>query len=444
MSDALPLPPRPNLEQYKKLAKDFQTACRSTDARAIRNWAAHWAETIARLQGLEITPELRRRIDFEAERMEHRWRKFAKANERAAKCGLADAQFFVARGHGFASWPKFARHLEALARANSPVSNFEAAVDAIVSGDLATLEKLLSENPELVRTRSTREHRSTLLHYVSANGVEDFRQKTPKNIVEITKLLLQRGADVNAESDAYGGRSTTLGLTATSCHPEEAGVQLPLMELLIERGAIIDGPDGGSAVNGCLHNGRREAAEFFASRGARLDLEGAAGVGRLDVVKSFFNDNGGLKLPATPQQMKAGFAWACEFGRTSVVDFLLQTNMKTDAKLKHDGQTGLHWAAYGGHLDIVKLLLQRGAAIDVKDETYGGTPLGWTLYAWGNSMEGDAERGRYYEVVALLVRAGAKLDPQWYEENEDRERAAKKIRSDPRMMASLRGEMPPG
>ena len=216
-----------------------------------------------------------------------------------ARCTLADAQFFVARCHGFASWPKFARHVEALARANSPVSKFEAAVDAIVSGDAGTLAKLLHDNPELVRARSTREHRSTLLHYVSANGVEDFRQKTPKNIVEITKLLLNAGADVNAESDAYGGRSTTLGLTATSWHPENAGVQLPLMELLIDHGAIIDGPDGGSAVNGCLHNGRGEAAEFFASRGARLDLEGAAGVGRLDVVKSFFNDDGSLKPTAT-------------------------------------------------------------------------------------------------------------------------------------------------
>src|SRR5262245_11709691 len=67
MSDALPLPPRPNLEQYKKLAKDFQHACKSSAPGAIRDWAARWAETIAGLQGLEITPEVRRRIDFEAE-----------------------------------------------------------------------------------------------------------------------------------------------------------------------------------------------------------------------------------------------------------------------------------------------------------------------------------------------------------------------------------------
>ena len=42
MSDALPLPPRPNLEQYKKLAKDFQHACKSSETGAIRDWAARW------------------------------------------------------------------------------------------------------------------------------------------------------------------------------------------------------------------------------------------------------------------------------------------------------------------------------------------------------------------------------------------------------------------
>jgi hypothetical protein len=440
MSDALPLPPRPNLEQYKKLAKDFQQACKSKAPGAIRDWAARWAETIVRLQGLEITPDLRRQIDFEAERMEHHWSKFQETNERAARCTLSAAQFFVARGHGFASWPKFARHLEGLASANSPVSTFEAAVDAIASGDIVRLEKLLSENPELARARSTREHRSTLLHYVSANGVEDFRQKTPKNIVEITKLLLKAGADVNAESDAYGGRSTTLGLTATSWHPENAGVQLPLMELLIDHGAMIDGPDGGSAVNGCLHNGRGEAAEFFASHGARLDLEGAAGVGSLDVVKSFFNNDGSLKSPATQQQLKDGFAWACEFGRTSVVDFLVQKSVDVDAKLKHNGQTGLHWAAFGGHVDTVKLLLLRGSPIDAKDESFGGTPLDWALYGWGAPE--SPGRADYYEVVALLAKAGAKLDPEWYEDDVDRRRAAERMRSDPRMLAALRGESP--
>src|ERR1700685_77903 len=234
MPDALPLPPRPNLEQYKKLAKDLQRACRSSETGAIHRWAAGWVETLARLSGEELTPDVLQRIAVEAKRIELRWNHFKQSNERALRCLLADAQFFLARGHGFGSWPQFAKHLEGLARTQSPVSNFEAAADAIVSGDLASLKRLLGENPELVRTRSTREHRSTLLHYVSANGIEDFRQKTPRNIVEITKLLLAAGADVNAACDAYGGDSVVLLLAATSVHPERAGVQEPLLQLLLD------------------------------------------------------------------------------------------------------------------------------------------------------------------------------------------------------------------
>jgi ankyrin repeat protein len=426
--DAKQLPPHPNLEQYKKQAKELVKACKSAGGKAT------WAGLASRFG---FTPaQLLQRL----KRYHPRLRKLPESRILNAPFTLADAQWVIAREHAFDSWPKFKKYIEASNRASSPVSKFELAADAIVSGDLATLRKLLRENPELIRARSTREHRSTLLHYVSANGVEDFRQKTPRNIIEITKLLLEAGADVNAESDAYGGRSTTLGLTATSCHPEEAGVQIPLMELLIHHGAIIDGPDGGSEVNGCLHNGRKEAAEFFASHGARLDLEGAAGVGRLDVVKSFFNDDGTLRPSATQQQLKDGFAWACEFGRTAVVEFLLQSGVGLDAKLKHHGQTGLHWAAYGGWADTVKLLLERGARVDARDENFDGTPLEWALYEWGNSPLW-AERGQYYEVVALLVRAGATLDPHWHEGDKERQRALDKVRSDPRMLAALRGAL---
>jgi ankyrin repeat protein len=442
MSDALPLPPRPNLEQYKKLAKDLQKACKAGDPAAVRDWARRWMETLARLQGRAATPEVREEIRGSAEQVERHLNKIQKANARLARCTLASAQLMVARCHGFASWPRFAQHLRALKAANSEVSKFELAAHAIVEGNLKALEKLLRENPELVRARSTREHRSTLLHYVSANGIEDFRQKTPQNSVDIAKLLLDAGAAVNAESDAYGGRSTPLSLTATSFHPQAAGLSIPLMELLISRGAALDGPEGGSTVVSCLRNGRGEAAKFLAARGARLDLEGAAGVGRLDIVASFFNDEGLLRPTATPEQMKAGFAWASEFGQTVVVDFLLQRGMHLDAKLPPHGETALHWAAHGGHPTTVRLLLERGAPVDAKDESFGGTPLGWAMYAWGNASE-RAARGNHYEVVALLVRAGATLNPQWLEGNdEDRRPAFRRPRSDPRMLAALRGEMP--
>ena len=442
MSDALSLPPRPNLEQYRKLAKDFQQACKTGDPAAVHAWARRWAETVARLQGRPDTPDVQAEIGGDVERVERRWREILKSNEDAGRCTLAGAQFLIARCHGFLSWPKFVKHLEAIARRSSPVSQFESAVDAIVAGDIDILRALLHDSPELVSVRSTREHRSTLLHYVSANGVEDFRQKTPKNIVDIARLLLETGADVNAESDAYGGHSTTLGLAATSCHPEALGVQLPLMELLIAYGAVIDGPDGSSAVNACLHNGRGEAADYLANRGARLELEGAAGVGRLDIVKGFFDESGALKAPAMHLQLIDAFTFACEFGHDNIVEFLLDRGVSVDTRLK-GGETGLHWAAYEGHADNVRLLLERGAPVDAIDENYSGTPLGWALYAWGNIRPGLKRQRAYYETVALLVRAGAKVNPVWFANDGERERAATKIRSDPRMLAILEGRLPP-
>jgi ankyrin repeat protein len=444
MSDALPLPPRPNTEQYKKLAKECQRAWKSPDPAAFRDWASGWVQTLVRLQGRPRTPESEAEIQADIARLERQLSRMQKSKAGTAPRTLADAQLFVARCHGFASWPRFVKHLEALARVNSPASKFEDAADAIVSGDVASLDRLLTENPGLVRARSARDHYSTLLHYVSANGVEDFRQKTPKNIVQITKLLLGAGADVNAQSDAYGGHSTTLGLTATSCHPDKAGVQLSLMELLIGHGATIDGPDGASAVNACLHNGRTEASRFLAGRGAHLDLEGAAGVGRLDIVRSFFRDDGSLKPPATEEQLKNAFAWACEFGRTDVADFLLHKGIDVAASLRHHGQTGLHWAAFGGHVDTVRLLLERGASVNSKDLTFGGTPLEWAIYAWGKNAEDAAHTGDHYEVVRALVRAGAVTDPAWFADDEERKRAARRMQSDPRMVAALRGRLPSG
>jgi hypothetical protein len=108
---------------------------------------------------------------------------------------------------------------------SSSVARFERAVDAVVLGDAALLERMLRESPELVRARSARTHHSMLLHYVGANGVESWRQRTPKNAVQILETLLAAGAEADATADMYGGGSTTLGLVATSCHPRDAGLQ---------------------------------------------------------------------------------------------------------------------------------------------------------------------------------------------------------------------------
>ena len=145
MSDALPLPPRPNLEQYKKRAKDLVKICKSGDRDALRAWVKEWIEALVKLYDLDITlPRDAHRaytpaeIGYRIERTVDRVTKHLNAtNQPRGACTLAQAQFALAREHGFASWPKFARHMAGLALAHSPVSAFEAAVDAIVSGDLS-------------------------------------------------------------------------------------------------------------------------------------------------------------------------------------------------------------------------------------------------------------------------------------------------------------------
>lgn len=82
---------------------------------------------------------------------------------------------------------------------------FERAVDAVIDGDASTLAALLGEQPDLIRARSTRVtrgdppvHGATLLHYLAANGVEDERQRSPRNAPTIAKMLLEAGADPDA------------------------------------------------------------------------------------------------------------------------------------------------------------------------------------------------------------------------------------------------------
>jgi ankyrin repeat protein len=354
-----------------------------------------------------------------------------------------DARAIIAREHFFADWEGYAAHAAARRDPGSPTARFEAAVDAVVDGDLDALTRALREDPALVRARSMRIHHATLLHYVAANGVEGFRQRTPKNVVAIAAALLDAGADVDATADIYGGGAQTLGLAATSIHPVTAGVLEPLLAFLLARGAAVGEARGGAAwsalINGCHANGRPAAAEFLAARaadaGADLDLEAAAGVGRLDVVRRFFAD--GALAGATPAQARDGFTWACEYGRAGVVAFLLARGQEVDARLpRHHGQTGLHWAAWGGHAETVRVLLAAGARVDIRDERFDGTALGWALHAWAGGGPAPADE-RYVAVVRQLRAAGATLDLDWLDAGRRQPSFADALRDAPAMRSAL-------
>lgn len=401
--DALPQPARLSLEQYRKLAKDLVKICKTRDREAIRNRVTVWIRDLVRHSGLELTPGLPVAIEHWIDEVTTFTIKTLLDGKR--NCALTDAQFVIARCHGFASWPRFVQHIEQATIVTSAVAEFEAAADAIIGGDLTTLKHLIAKNPGLVRQHSTREHHATLLHYTSANGVEGYRQRTPGNIVEIAEFLLQAGAQIDAEADVYRGGCTTLGLAATSVHPETAGVQEALLQLLLDHGAQIEKPNlagnGTGAVVSCLANGRLPAAVFLASRGAHLDLEGAAGVGRLDAVKTFFDSSGRLLASSTQRQLQKGFLWACMYGWEDVVVFLLDhgADVRDPAET---GATGLHWAAGGAHLGIVKHLLHAGAPLE-EINRWGGT----VLEHGGYGLEHNTAKADFAPVFEALLAAGA-------------------------------------
>ncbi len=314
---------------------------------------------------------------------------------------LADAERVVARLHHFDSWGGLAEFSRAVASGDEDVVRFERAADALIAGDEETLRDLLTAHPALITQRSTRAHRSTLLHYVSANGVEDDRQITPPNIVAIAQRLLRAGADVNAASDAYGGGSTTLGLVTTSAHPRAAGVQIALMDLLLAHGARIDGPDDlPNLVRSAIANGCPEAAVAVARRGVAVDtLYAAAATARMAKVAEHF-------LSAGATQREAALMVAAQQGHAEVVEWLLDHDVAVDA---NDGMTALHHAAGGGHLSLVNLLLTRGAPLEAVNE-YGGTVLSSTLWFAHHVHPQEFTARKLPRVITRLVEAGARTD----------------------------------
>jgi hypothetical protein len=77
------LPPLPDLQQYKKHAKDLVKAHAAGDPNAQRRVAEHHPRAAALSE-----------------------------TARGVRLKLTDAQLVIAREHGFESWPKFARHVE--------------------------------------------------------------------------------------------------------------------------------------------------------------------------------------------------------------------------------------------------------------------------------------------------------------------------------------------
>ena len=174
------LPPRADLEQQKKLAKELLTAFDRSDA------------------------EARARIRAE----------LPDKNEIV----LADAQFVLAREYGFASWAALKEHLEAVeATTRSPLERFKRAVS---DRDAPALRRVLERHSDLRRVINQPMFGFDSPALVVAAGAGD---------PELVEILLDFGADPNRRTNWWAGGFSPLH-TAT----KEIG------ERLLARGAIAD------------------------------------------------------------------------------------------------------------------------------------------------------------------------------------------------------------
>ncbi len=296
---------------------------------------------------------------------------------------LSDAQLAIARESGFPSWARLKRHIERPTLSDQRSlphheriedATFRRGVELLDVGDVPGLRAHLRQHPNLVRQRVVFEggnyfHNPTLLEFIAENPVR--RGTLPKNIIEVAKVIL----------DACRGQAAlneTLMLVATGSVPRECRMQLPLIDLLCDRGS-----DPNSAIHATAMHGEFEAVNALIGRGARIDLPVAAALGRVD-------DSRRLLPGASSQDRHLALTLAANSGHVEIVTLLLDSGEDPNRYNPvggHSHTTPLHQAAGAGHAEVVRLLVQRGARLDLKDILWQATPADWARYGGKTEIE---------------------------------------------------------
>lgn len=302
-----------------------------------------------------------------------------------AHLSLGDAQLTIARERGFANWARLKGHIEKPTLTDNlslphheriEDLTFRRAVDLLDAGDVEGLRAHLKTHSSLVRQHVTFEggnyfQNPTLLEFVAENPVR--RGTLPANIVQLTKVILDAGAEKDQSA-----LNETLGLVCSGCVPRVCQMQLPLIDLLCEHGA-----DPNLAMLPALPHGEFEAVNALIRNGARIDLLVAAGLGHAEVSQRSI-------ASARADDRHRAIALASQFGHTAIVRLLLDAGEDPNRYNPvgfHSHATPLHQAAAAGHDEIVRLLLERGARLNAKDTMWQATPAGWAKHEGKKEVE---------------------------------------------------------
>jgi ankyrin repeat protein len=219
----------------------------------------------------------------------------------------------------------------------------KAAIDAIHSGDVERLNKLLRENPEWARART--DGSRTLLHVAT-----DWPGHFP-NCVATVVALIDQGADVNAPFTGRH-RETPLHWAASS---DDAAV----LDALLDHGAEIEATGGviggGTPLSDAVAFGQWNAARRLVDRGARANLWQAAALGLMARVDESFTS----QSPA-PDEITNAFWCACHGGQRGAAEYLLARGADIDW-VGYDGLTPVGAAKRSGAEELVEWLRKQNA-----------------------------------------------------------------------------------
>jgi ankyrin repeat protein len=226
-----------------------------------------------------------------------------------------------------------------------------AVVDAIRTGDVAGLRRLLADHPGLATARfgdtGPDGMSRTLLHVAT-----DWPGHFPNGTATVAALVAA-GADVNAR---FTGPHTE-----TPLHWAASSNDVAVLDALLDAGADIDAAGavigGGTPLADARAFGQWKAAHRLVQRGARTTLQDAATLGLLDQVRDGF----AAPTPPGPDDTNRAFWGACHGGQQTTAAYLLDRGADLNWIPPWEDRTPLDAAARSGATDLVEWLRTRSA-----------------------------------------------------------------------------------
>lgn len=222
-------------------------------------------------------------------------------------------------------------------------------VEAIQTGDLPTLRRLLRESPGLATARvgDPGGTSRTLLHVAT-----DWPGHFPNGAGTVA-LLVEAGADVNARF--HGPHAET------PLHWAASSNDVAVLDALLDAGADIEADGGviggGSPLADARGFGQWEAANRLVERGARTTFADAATLGLMDRLEGYFT--GETQPP--PDEVTFAFWGACHGGQQRAAEYLLDRGANLNWTPPWEELTPLDAAERSGAEELVVWLRGRGA-----------------------------------------------------------------------------------